>query len=285
MYTDTPMPQDEPVGENPPDGAIIDYYLANNANGPITLIITDKAGKTVRRYSSADTQYTIPKVNIPLYWVRPQQKLSGRAGAHRIVWDMHYQPLNVPPAYPISAVYGNTAPVPTSPWVMPGDYTVSLTVNGNTYSQPLTVAMDPRVKTPTRDLQLQHDLSYSCYSAQRKLAKVERDVADIIVQLSALPATTPEAIFAIASGLKQQLTRLTEGPESCNAISKTLGRMADGIQGADVAPTTQLQNAVAVTLPRYDAIVNKWQAVKQQLPDLNKQLAGAGMKKVKYKME
>ena len=168
---------------------------------------------------------------------------------------------------------------------MPGDYTISLTVNGNTYSQPLKIAMDPRVKTLDQDQQLQHDLSFSCYAAQRKLAKIEREVADLLLQLTALPTTTPETLFATASGLKQQLTWVTEGPESCSSISRTLGRLADGIQGADVAPTVQQQNGVAITLTRYDAIVNKWQAIKQQLPSLNKQLTQAGMKPMKYKTD
>ena len=77
---------------------------------------------------------------------------------------MHYQPLNELPAYPIAAVYQNTAPEPTSPWVMPGKYTAKLTVDGKTYSETFSVLMDPRVKTSHHDLQIQHDLSYQCYT-------------------------------------------------------------------------------------------------------------------------
>src|SRR6201991_344228 len=126
MGSDTPLPQEEPAGENPPDGAIIDYHLNQDANTPVTLDITDAAGRSVRHFSSSDTLYTIPDVNIPQYWIRPQQLLSAHAGPHRFVWDLHYQPLNVPASYPISAVYANTAPVATSPWVMPGTYMLKL---------------------------------------------------------------------------------------------------------------------------------------------------------------
>ena len=108
--------------------------------------------------------YTIPPNNVPSYWIRPQQILSAKSGAHRFMWDMHYQPLNVPPSYPISATPMNTAPDPTSPWVMPGTYTARLTVDGKIYDQSFTVKMDPRVKTSAKDLQLQHDLSLSCYN-------------------------------------------------------------------------------------------------------------------------
>ncbi|MCZ0211706.1 hypothetical protein OZK63_40815, partial [Streptomyces sp. UMAF16] len=65
MNTDTPLPQEEPAGKNPPDGAIIDYYLPNNYSGTVTLTIKDAAGKMIRTYASTDTPYAIPKVNIP----------------------------------------------------------------------------------------------------------------------------------------------------------------------------------------------------------------------------
>ena len=77
---------------------------------------------------------------------------------------MHYAPVpGIKPDYPIAAVPWNTAPAPTSPWVMPGNYTVVLTVDGQKYTQPLTVQMDPRVKTPVADLQKQFDLSQQVY--------------------------------------------------------------------------------------------------------------------------
>src|SRR6185369_5435248 len=147
MWPDTPLPQEEPAGQNPPDGAIIDYYLKEKPTGLVTLEITDASGKIVRRFTSDDTTYKGGKVNIPLYWIRPQQILSSEAGSHRFLSNIHYAPLNAPVSYPISAVYTNTAPAETSPWVMPGTYTIKLTVNGQTYSQPLAVKMDPRVKT------------------------------------------------------------------------------------------------------------------------------------------
>jgi len=163
MNSDTPLPQEEPAGQNPPDGAIIDYYIDKKASN-VSLEIMDAKNNVIRKYSSADTMYKIGNVNIPPYWIRSQQILSGEAGCHRFMWDMHYQPLNVPPAYPIAAIYMNTAPNETSPWVLPGRYTVRLTVDGKKYSQIIEIKMDPRVKTNAKDLQLQHDLSVMCYN-------------------------------------------------------------------------------------------------------------------------
>lgn len=177
MYTDTPLPQEEPAGKNPPDGAMIDYYLAEKAND-VKLEILDAKGNLIRKYTSADTLYDIPDVNIPHYWIRPQQTLSAEAGSHRFLWDMHYTPLNVPPSYPISAVYESTEPEETSPWVMPGIYTARLTVNDKTSSATFEVKMDPRVKTGKQEIQLQHDLSLMCYKNILKCMNKLETIAD-----------------------------------------------------------------------------------------------------------
>jgi len=167
MNTDTPLPPEEPAGENPPDGAVIDYYLNNDADLVQLEIFNDK-GTLIRRFSNKDTLYKIPDVNIPLYWIKPQQILAAKQGAHRFLWDMKYNPLNIPVEYPMTAVIHNTAPVATAPWVMPGNYTVKLTVKGKVHTQNLAIKMDPRVKTPIAQLQKQHDLSVICYEGRKK---------------------------------------------------------------------------------------------------------------------
>ncbi len=229
MWTDTPLPADEPVGENPPDGAIIDYYLDKGV-AEATLDICDATGNTIRHYSSKDTLYTIPDVNIPLYWIRPQHILSADAGAHRFLWDMHYAPLNVPPSYPIGAIIANTAPAPTAPWVMPGNYVVKLTVNGKLFSQPLKVIMDPRVKTSLHDLQRQHDLSYQCYMDEAKcLGWIER--------------------------LKAR--NQAEQAASVMSLARALRSACDCLQGADVAPTTQCINTAQQAHMKCEQIIGQ----------------------------
>ncbi|MEN9382706.1 MAG: hypothetical protein RI940_1589 [Bacteroidota bacterium] len=205
-YTDSPVPQEEPAGENPPDGAIIDYYLSENANDVVTLQIKDEKNKVIRTFRSDDKPYEIPAVNIPLYWIRPQQILSAKAGSHRFLWDLHYTPMNTPPSYPIAAVYGNTAPEFTSPWVMPGNYTAVLTVNGKSYTQIIKVKMDPRVTTSIADLQAQHDYSMSCYQNSIKAANYN--------------------------------------DPSYNSIVGEYKRLMHILQGADMTPTEQVINAV-----------------------------------------
>jgi photosystem II stability/assembly factor-like uncharacterized protein len=149
VNTDTPLPPEEPAGKNPPDGGSIYYWLKEPASGAVTLEILDGAGAVVRRFASTDQPEPIdPGLAIPTYWIRPPQILSAAAGMHRFVWDLRLPP----PAsgrrnYPISAIYRDTPAEPLGAFVPPGQYTVRLTAEGKTFTQPMTVKADPRAKS------------------------------------------------------------------------------------------------------------------------------------------
>ncbi|HJZ94189.1 MAG TPA: hypothetical protein VKE40_25215, partial [Gemmataceae bacterium] len=188
--TDTPLPPEEPGGKNPPDGAIIDYYLKDSVAGPVSLEILDAKGKLVRRYSSADRPEPVDEksLSIATYWIRPQQVLSAAAGPHRFVWDLHYPPASSGGGsrYPMTAVYMDTPPERTGPWARPGHYTVRLTAGGATSEQPLTIKMDPRVKTPAEGLTKQFELSMQCYEGVRqaretvtRIEKLRSEIKDL----------------------------------------------------------------------------------------------------------
>ena len=184
--TDTPIPPDEPATGNPPDGAIFDYILPSTTTGPVTLEIRDAAGKTIRTFSSADpVPPTDPKLAIPTYWLRAPRTLAGTPGLHRYVWDMHLAPIpNVNAEYPIAAVPHNTEPASSSPWVQPGQYAVVLTANGRSSTQPLTVQMDPRVKTPAAALTEQFVASKQLYDDARSLAEAANHADALREQLN-----------------------------------------------------------------------------------------------------
>jgi len=144
INTDTPLPPEEPAGQNPPDGAILDYWLGAAPSAPVSLEIDDAQGHVVRRYASTDsvipTQHEVDSLNVPAYWIRPGRVLPATAGMHRWVWDLR----GAPPAvlrhsYPISAIYHDTPRDPRGVLVLPGTYTARLTVDGRTYTQPLIV--------------------------------------------------------------------------------------------------------------------------------------------------
>ncbi len=187
--TDTPLPPEEPAGKNPPDGAILHYFLKTET--PVTIEIFDAANKLVRRYSSSDKPEPAEEgLNIPTYWLRPFIGLSSQPGLHRFVWDLHgTRPLIIGSEYPISAIYQDTPRFPLGPAVLPGRYTVKLTAGGRTMSQRLTVKMDPRVKTPPAGLAEQFRLSTKVCAMLEETralpngAKLNRDLGQILAVL------------------------------------------------------------------------------------------------------
>jgi len=294
--SDTPIPPDEAAGENPPDGAMIDYYIRASASGPATLEIKDEAGQVVRRYSSADPLPTPdPALAIPPYWVRPPQKLAGEPGLHRFLWDMHYAPVpGVQPQYPIAAVVHNTAPAPTSPWAMPGKYIVVLTVGGKSYQQTLTVVMDPRVKTSNADLAEQFRLSKQLYDEWLALNSISESVRRIRGQIAELRPRVPEGdLKTHLNALSEKLQALTgaggggpggggaAAPGARASVASTTGRartLFSLIEDVDLAPTPQAAGAVPDVLKDSRALQNDWQTIKSQdIPALNQELRAAGL--------
>jgi photosystem II stability/assembly factor-like uncharacterized protein len=189
MNTDTPLPPDEPAGENPPEGAIINYVLTAPAVSVLVEII-DAGGRVVRRYTSEE-QVEPPRDEgqVPRLWIRPADPPGKTAGMHRIAWDLHYAPPKVASfSYPIAATPGNTARVPKGPLAPAGGYTVRLRARGETLTQPLRLRMDPRVKTPPSALDQQFKLSMRLYGAINRtfdLGEASRTLHGQLLQLYA----------------------------------------------------------------------------------------------------
>jgi hypothetical protein len=225
--TDTPLPPEFPAGRNPPDGAIIDYYLRDAASGPVVVEIFTPTGRLARRFSSDAAPEPIDEkqVNVPLYWLRPPVTLPASKGMHRFVWDLHYPaPATVQHEYPISAIVGDTPREPLGVLALPGVYTVKLTVGGRTFTQPLTLKMDPRVKTPPLGLSQQFDLA----------AKLAALMNRCYTALESARRGRDPAVANQPSSLERDLTALTSDLVTAYAI----------VEGADAAPTTQAVNAV-----------------------------------------
>jgi photosystem II stability/assembly factor-like uncharacterized protein len=294
MNTDTPLPPDFPAGQNPPDGAIIDYYLGSAASSPVTLEIRDSAGKTVQRWSSEETPEPIsPDLAIPTYWVRPPQWLSDTAGMHRFLWDMHYRPVpGIAPSYPIAAIPHNTAPAPTSPWAMPGQYTVVLTAGGKSYTEPLTVKMDPRVKTPLAGLREQFTESMELYEPLMKVSPAFDQATHVRKQLAALKEQVHGETLAAVSALDEKLDhvagetmRFFAGGEAGPSLASTRMRLLmlmNVFQEADVAPTSQATAAASELVKEAPAVMQSWDAMKaHDIPELNAKLRAAGLPELK----
>jgi hypothetical protein len=291
LNTDTPLPPDEPQGENPPAGAMIDYRVAAGSAGPVTLEIKDSKGAVLRRYASSDPVPTPdPKLKIPRYWVKQPQALSAEAGLHRFYWDMHVEPLkDVEPAYPMTAVFQKTAPQPTGPWVPPGEYSVVLTAGGKTFTQPLTVKMDPRVKVLPADLAKQFDLSKALYETRATLTPIGKSFDALVAEVAkAKERAGEQPIKEKIDAFHQKLEAFGDPtpsrpgqPLHFDVLSKVEQLFGD-LQEADAGPTPQVEMAALALQRDAKTAIERWHAIPADVDALNRELQAAGIEKLKF---
>ena len=294
---DTPIPPDEPAGQNPPDGAILDYFLAQPASGPVTLEIIDAKGELVRRYSSAEKPEVslaeLEKQIIPLYWIRMPKILSASAGMHRWVWDLHYpSPTVSRHEYPIAAVPYDTPRSPLGPLALPGEYSVRLTVNGHTSTAPLTVKMDPRVNTPPAGIEQQFTLEMRLASGLTGISGAVAEAKSVLDQIHRIGNQPKGAPAESIKALEQKVTTILRGstPEVSGAPPEptltregtAVGALYGGVGQADAAPTVAQVKAVADTERDLAAVMKRWEEIKQSdIPALNRQLKKANLVEIR----
>ncbi|MDB6162775.1 MAG: hypothetical protein JWL98_207, partial [Xanthomonadaceae bacterium] len=213
---DTPLPREEPTGRNPPDGAIIDYWLATDARSPVTLRILDANGAEVRRFSSADKSSELPAERyFEPRWLGNPQQLSSRAGAHRFAWDLRAsRPPSDSYGYSIAAVDGDVARlVPEGMLVAPGRYTLVLGANGHVERAPLDVLADPRVPVDAPALAQAIALSKQIADALAREVPANGEVQAVNKQLKALGgnAAVAPSVATAALAFKTALSPLVEG--------------------------------------------------------------------------
>jgi photosystem II stability/assembly factor-like uncharacterized protein len=279
----TPWPPEIPAGENPPQGAVIDYNLASNARA-VKLEIVDAGGKVVRSYSSADTisgpdpawnpeEYNkicqrntnAPHCSVPLYWAAPNLALSSRAGMHRFVWDMRFDPVDPTGLSEGPAVPRRTYLVPNTPWAPPGSYTVRLVVDGRTYSQPMKLVLDPRVKTPASAIAQVSSLSREMYDGAVALRAAYLDARKLSDRLTgAGDASFKSQVDSIAPppsrGARQGFGfgQAPTGPSTLESVRAAMMAAAMAMQAADVAPTARQLDAVTKARAQYKEVMARW---------------------------
>ena len=303
MNTDTPLPPEEPAGQNPPDGACINYYLKARAAGPVVLEITDTWSKMVARFSSADKPDDIEaigkEVNIPSYWIRPSQVLSTEPGMHRFVWNLHYPaPEGQRPEYPIAAIYGDTERHPLGPWVLPGEYIVKLTVGGRSDTQSLTVKMDPRVKTPPEGLSQQHEIAMQSYQGMKMAREAIEQIRKLRAQLRTLHDRAGQGPVSDAITALERKAAALEGAgggfrggggggqnastePSLSRVSGELLGLMNLVEEADMAPTSQARAASGQAQQSLAGVLQRWRELKEKdVVTLNDQLRRANLQPV-----
>lgn len=298
---DTPLPPEFPAGKNPPDGAILDYVLASSAQNPVTLEILDEQGHLVRRYSSTDKPEPMEKIAsenpIPMYWVRPTQILSAEPGMHRFVWDMHYAPPeSLEHEFPISAIYRDTVKVPLGAWALPGNYTVKLTVDGKSYTRPLTVKMDPRIKTSLADLRKQFEMESGSIEGMNQSYEALMQVRSVRAQLKEVSAKTRKGKLTDSIAALDKKAAELEGaaqsafyglppsgkpPENLSTLNQHFSGLLGVADSADAAPTTQAEALYKELKESLEGLLSQWKRVREQdVPALNAGLKKAGLTSV-----
>lgn len=286
--TDTPLPPDEPVGQNPPNGGIIDYFLSESASGPVTIEILDAAGKLVRRYSSTNKpglpEDQLKKVFIPLFWLQKPSVLSTEAGMHRWVWDLRYAPPKSEHfSYPISAIPHNTPRTPLGPLALPGVYTVQLAVDGHTFSAPLTVQMDPRVKASRSGLEQEFHMEMRLASVMDNSYTAIAEARALNDDLAKLPDRTKGLLAAPVAELKKKVAEVLSSPEASEdsgtapptleSVTAKASSLYEMVGGADATPTAAQAAALEALEQNIALVTKRWNEIKAvELPALNGRL-------------
>ena len=285
---DTPFPPEVPHALNPPDGVIVDYWLASAPHGVVTLDVTDAAGKRVRHYSSEPVT-PVPEAARPpepSFWLAVPKPLPTRVGENRVNWDLRY---DSPPAFAhtfeINANPGLTPPSPEGPVALPGVYTLTLNVDGRSYRRTVTVHPDPRSPATAAGLRAQHALQMnlteglrSAWQGYEQVTAVRSSIGDLSRPGTAAELANAGTLFGArldsVGGLDVQRgasnrSGATPAP-TFRGVSTALVSQLNAQDNGDVAPTPAMLAAYRKTCGELQSVAARWrQVVSRDLGEFN----------------
>jgi len=289
---ETPLPPEVPAGQNPPDGAMLYYYLKAAPSSAITMEIHDAKGTLVRRFSSEPPPPDKTIKNVPDYWFAPLAGIPKNAGLNRFVWDLRYDP---PPTlqysysgntvdyveYTISghAIAGETPREQTQgPLAVPGEYQVVLTVGDQQLAQPLLLTLDPRLHVSQADLDQQFAAALkieaglkSSYHAFGELTALSKEITERKKNLES-NTQAKEAADAIKN-VETQVNTIQSGTPALPGIGpihRDLARMAFMVESGDAAPSGALQSVIQESCGGLTKHLAEWRALETLvLPAVN----------------
>jgi len=262
------------AGANPPDGVIIQYYLAEPPADGVIVTIQDKKGAIIRSYSSARKHDTAPD----------------SAGINRLIWDMRYA--GVPN---INAPDLNLWERSVGPMVVPGTYTVELKIGDQTLTQPVEIVRDPRITASEQELVAQRDM---LLSMRDRLAETHRAVTRIRTVRGQVEAWEERfkddggdqkavAVRAAAKELKDELASIEHALIDVRSKSPMLfpiglqekfNALFDAVDSADYVPTRQ---SAAVFTELSERLDEQMMRLKNALAEegniLNRAIAATGI--------
>lgn len=294
-YQDTPYPIETPAGQNPPDGAVLYYYLKTPPAGEITLTIYDGKDAEVARFSSETKSAAHLPANAPSYWFAPEATLSKNAGLNRFVWDLRYPP-------PVSLPYGYYGELleyteytladhavpgltprqqPCGPLVLPGKYSVALQVGSQILRQSLTIELDPRVHASAADLVDQLDLA-------QQISRGMKASSDAFYQVGALRKALTERTDALkqsenkdtkdaVAGFEKKIDAIDKGTARApgfGPVNRDLARLVFSVESADMRPADTVQASAQQSCDALDKDLANWRHLNEHdVPAFNTVLA------------
>ena len=254
---DTPYPREIPLGKNPPDGAIIDYWLKDGNAGNISIIIRDAKGRIVRSFTSQDNIKSLPANRyFERGWISSNDKLSNISGMHRFVWDLRY---TRPPAlsyhYSIAALWHDRTPLePRGMIALPGRYSITLKTDGSEYTQQLEIKEDPRIHESESKLQKQFDFASLIDSNLVKIISVHTEIENIL----------RDEKDRISIPLKDSLSALADGrKDSFSQVANIFADLVTAVQSSDAEPTQGQHDVFNHYKSKSDELFIKWERLKK----------------------
>jgi hypothetical protein len=263
----------QPVGDNPPAGAMIDYYFKAAPKDEVTLDILDASGKVVRHLSNKEKK----EGEQPPEWpdrVERVKTIPTNEGMNRFAWDLRYNdPVQIPGAF-----YSGTGP--KGPLALPGDYQVKMTVAGKSQTVPLKIVIDPRNKGAEPSLQKQFALSQQVTDRISRLHQAVNEIRDIKAQIKTLhfrfgedekfkPAlTAADDLDKKMSDVENELIQVNmKGSEANLAFPSMLNERFDAFShfidaGDTNAPTKSQLEVFQKLSTQLDDQLKKWTQIK-----------------------
>jgi photosystem II stability/assembly factor-like uncharacterized protein len=272
-FTGTPMPKDEPMAPNPPDGAAIDYALPARSRGPVGLVIYDAKGVVVRNFASGKTSPSLDLSTLPIApeWLPAPMRLSAAQGEHRFYWDLHYEK-------PAGLAGGE--PEPEGVWAPPGRYTIELRVDGQSFRQTLELKPDPRVKVAPQDYQRAFLLARQIEAARVRVQAALREAktlhASLMKKIATAVATRKAQLAELDSRLsviaeldpddsRIPVSRSARPPSSLQSLSGAFDSLADAVDGVEGAPTPDAENGFKLRANLLAQSLLAWTKLQKQI--------------------
>ncbi len=301
---DTPLPPEVPAGQNPPNGAILYYYLKTAPSQPVTLTISNAWGVLIRGFSSVLAPHPHLLANVPHHWIEPETRLPAGAGTQRFVWDLRQPPPRVLnygyfgerlkyEEYTLTndAINHETPRhFPRGALVVPGVYTLRLTVAGHTYTRHLTVREDPRVKATTAQLRalwnFEQKIDAALASSRRDFHAAHAAWKQLLRRRTALgkpvhPTPAQASLQASMKSLAKALGLLLHGTlqaPGLGPLNMTLARYDEDADSAETAPLPGLVTRVRHRLAALSQHETQWAGLQKQLRALSHELQAQKLK-------